>query len=79
MLTISLPFLPTPHGPFTWGLDPHNAVHNTVVLEELTFMTFHTETINPGKETLQQEILDKHYLRRQNKNTYYGQYLISPP
>ena len=61
------------HGPFTWGTDPHNAVHNAVVLEELAFMAFHTEAIKPGKETMQPELLDKHYLRKHGKNAYYGQ------
>ena len=61
------------HGPFTWGTDPHNAVHNAVVLEELAFMAFHTEAIQPGKEPMQQELLDKHYLRKHGKNAYYGQ------
>ena len=61
------------HGPFTWGTDPHNAVHSAVVLEELAFMAFHTEAIAPGKETMQQELLDKHYLRKHGKNAYYGQ------
>lgn len=61
------------HGPFTWGTDPHNAVHNAVVLEELAFMAFHTEAITPSKEPMQQELLDKHYLRKHGKNAYYGQ------
>ena len=61
------------HGPFTWGTDPHNAVHNAVVLEELAFMAFHTEAITPGQETMQLELLDMHYLRKQGKNAYYGQ------
>ena len=61
------------HGPFTWGKDAHNAVHNAVVLEELAFMAFHTEAIAPNKETMQRELLDKHYLRKHGKNAYYGQ------
>ena len=61
------------HGPFAWGKDPDNAVHNAVVLEELAFMAYHTEAICPGKETMQQELLDKHYLRKHGKNAYYGQ------
>lgn len=61
------------HGPFTWGADPHNAVHNAVVLEELAFMAYHTEAIAPGKETMQSKLLDKHYLRKHGKNAYYGQ------
>ena len=61
------------HGPFAWGTDPHNAVHNSVVLEELAFMAFHTEVMNPGISPMQQELLDKHYLRKHGKNAYYGQ------
>ena len=61
------------HGPFTWGSDPMNAVHNAVVLEELAFMAFHTEALNPQVQTMQQELLDKHYLRKHGANAYYGQ------
>lgn len=61
------------HGPFAWGTDPMNAVHNAVVLEELAFMAFHTEALNPGVASMQQELLDKHYLRKHGKNAYYGQ------
>ena len=61
------------HGPFAWGSDPMNAVHNAVVLEELAFMAFHTEALRPGKESMQQQLLDKHYLRKHGKNAYYGQ------
>ncbi len=61
------------HGPFTWGTNPHNAVHNAVVLEELAFMAFHTEIMNPGIAPMQQELLDKHYLRKHGIDAYYGQ------
>ena len=61
------------HGPFAWGKDPNAAVHNAVVLEELAFMAFHTEALNPGAGVMQQELLDKHYLRKHGKNAYYGQ------
>ena len=61
------------HGPFTWGKDPSNAVHNAVVLEELAFMAFHTAAMNPETGPMQQELLDKHYLRKHGKNAYYGQ------
>ena len=61
------------HGPFTWGSDPMNAVHNAVVLEEIAFMAFHTEALCPQKEPMQPELLDKHYLRKHGKNAYYGQ------
>lgn len=61
------------HGPFIWGDSPSNAVHNAVVLEELSFMALHTETLNPHIKPMQQELLDKHYLRKHGKNAYYGQ------
>jgi L-ribulose-5-phosphate 4-epimerase len=61
------------HGPFTWGTDPMNAVHNAVVLEELAFMAFHTETLNPEIVPMQSQLLDKHYLRKHGKDAYYGQ------
>lgn len=61
------------HGPFAWGTDPANAVHNAVVLEELAFMAFCTERLSPGKEPMQPELLDRHYLRKHGKNAYYGQ------
>lgn len=61
------------HGPFTWGTDPHNAVHNAVVLEELAFMAWHNIMMNPEIKPMQQELLDKHYLRKHGANAYYGQ------
>lgn len=61
------------HGPFAWGTDPHNAVHNAVVLEELAYMAYHTEMLNPKVGAMQQELLDKHYLRKHGKDAYYGQ------
>lgn len=61
------------HGPFSWGTDPENAVHNAVVLEELAFMALQTEALNPGIKPMQQELLDKHFLRKHGKNAYYGQ------
>lgn len=61
------------HGPFTWGTDAHNAVHNAVVLEEVAFMAFHTMALTPGLLPLQQELLDKHYLRKYGPDAYYGQ------
>ena len=61
------------HGPFAWGTDADNAVHNAVVLEELAFMAFHTLAINPDQKTMQQALMDKHYLRKHGKNAYYGQ------
>jgi len=61
------------HGPFTWGTDPMDAVHNAVVLEEVAFMNFHTMLLEPNIPSMQQELLDKHYLRKHGANAYYGQ------
>ena len=61
------------HGPFAWGKDAHEAVHNAVVLEEVANMALHTEQLNPQIPSMQQELLDKHYLRKHGKNAYYGQ------
>ncbi len=61
------------HGPFAWGIDPLNAVHNAVVLEEVAFMALHALHLNPALHPMQQELLDKHYLRKHGKNAYYGQ------
>lgn len=61
------------HGPFTWGTDARNAVHNAVVLEEVAFMAWHELIIAPEVSPMQQELLDKHYLRKHGANAYYGQ------
>lgn len=61
------------HGPFAWGKDAMDAVHNAVVLEELAFMAFHTIQLCPNISPMQQELLDKHYLRKHGENAYYGQ------
>ena len=61
------------HGPFAWGTDPQNAVHNAVVLEELALMALCTRIIFPDAPEMQPELLDKHYLRKHGKNAYYGQ------
>ena len=61
------------HGPFTWGTDAMDAVHNAVVLEEVAFMNFHTMMLESGIPPMQQELLDKHYLRKHGANAYYGQ------
>ncbi|MEG0911900.1 MAG: L-ribulose-5-phosphate 4-epimerase AraD, partial [Ruthenibacterium sp.] len=61
------------HGPFAWGTNAQNAVHNAVVLEELAFMAWHNQSFNPQIPPMQQELLDKHYLRKHGANAYYGQ------
>ncbi len=61
------------HGPFTWGKNPHDAVHNAVVLEEVSFMAWQNILFNKEIEDIDQNLLDKHYLRKHGENAYYGQ------
>lgn len=61
------------HGPFVWGTDADNAVHNAVVLEEIAYMNLFSRQLRPNLGAMQQELLDKHYLRKHGKNAYYGQ------
>ena len=61
------------HGAFAWGKDAAEAVHNAVVMEEVAFMDFIALSLEPGREPMQQELLDKHYLRKHGANAYYGQ------
>ena len=62
------------HGPFAWGSDPANAVHNAVVLEECAMMAWHNLALSGNTvRPMQQTLLDKHYLRKHGANAYYGQ------
>ena len=61
------------HGPFCWGKDAADAVHNAVVMEECAKMAFRCEVINPKVQPAPQELLDKHYFRKHGENAYYGQ------
>ena len=61
------------HGPFAWGKDAHEAVHNAVVLEEVAKMAYRAETINQRIQPAPQELQDKHYYRKHGANAYYGQ------
>lgn len=61
------------HGPFAWGKDAMEAVHNAVVLEEIAFMDWHAMAMNPNAGRMQRELLDKHYLRKHGPGAYYGQ------
>lgn len=61
------------HGPFTWGKDAKEAVHNAVVLKEVAKMAARCEQIDPKVNPAPQELQDKHYYRKHGKNAYYGQ------
>lgn len=61
------------HGPFTWGRDAKEAVHNAVVLEEVAKMAAWCEMLDPDVMTAPQDLQDKHYFRKHGANAYYGQ------
>ena len=61
------------HGPFAWGKNPNQAVHNAVVMETVANMAYHAEQINPQGTPIEQYLLDKHYMRKHGPNAYYGQ------
>ncbi|MEN8247405.1 MAG: L-ribulose-5-phosphate 4-epimerase [Bacteroidota bacterium] len=60
------------HGPFTWGNNAEEAVHNAVVLEEVAKMAFRSLQLNP-KSSMSQALINQHFLRKHGKNAYYGQ------
>ncbi len=63
------------HGPFAWGKDPEQAVHNAVVLEEVAMMAWHTEVLPAAQQAapLPDHVKEKHFLRKHGPNAYYGQ------
>jgi L-ribulose-5-phosphate 4-epimerase len=61
------------HGPFTWGKDAKEAVHNAVVLEEVAKVAFNTRVLNPKQGAIDTCLLEKHFLRKHGKGAYYGQ------
>lgn len=61
------------HGPFAWGKNAFDAVHNAVVMEECAMMAINTRIINPGITPIEQVLLDKHYQRKHGTGAYYGQ------
>lgn len=61
------------HGPFAWGKDAHDAVHNAVVMEEVAKMAWIARSINPHLHGIDDYLMDKHFLRKHGPNAYYGQ------
>lgn len=61
------------HGPFAWGTNAADAVHNAVVMEECADMAMNSILINPDVKQIEKELLDKHFLRKHGKDAYYGQ------
>ena len=60
------------HGPFTWGKDAFEAVHNAVVLEQVAKMAFISFSVNPSL-TMNPLLVEKHFSRKHGPNAYYGQ------
>ncbi|QRX64617.1 L-ribulose-5-phosphate 4-epimerase [Dysgonomonadaceae bacterium zrk40] len=60
------------HGPFAWGKDPHDAVHNAVVMEQVAKMAFISRQVNP-QLTMNPWLIEKHFSRKHGPNAYYGQ------
>lgn len=63
----------TNHGVFSWGTDPDNAVHNSVVMEEVAKMALKTEILRPDVKPAPDYLKDKHFFRKHGANAYYGQ------
>jgi L-ribulose-5-phosphate 4-epimerase len=61
------------HGPFAWGRDVAQAVHNATVLEVIARLNSETLRINPRVAPMQSSLLDKHFLRKHGPSAYYGQ------
>ncbi len=61
------------HGPFNWGKDAHEAVHNAVVMEEVAKMAFNTFALTPNVKPISDFLLDRHFLRKHGADAYYGQ------
>lgn len=61
------------HGPFAWGKDAHDAVHNAVVMEEVARMAWIARAINPQLKPIDSWLMDKHFMRKHGPNAYYGQ------
>ena len=60
------------HGPFSWGKDPDEAIHNAVVMEQVARMAYRTIALGNNR-SIDQYLLDKHYKRKHGKDAYYGQ------
>ena len=62
------------HGPFAWGKDAMEAVHNAVVLEEVAMMALNTELLSNNEIVkMPQDLIEKHFTRKHGPNAYYGQ------
>jgi L-ribulose-5-phosphate 4-epimerase len=62
------------HGPFAWGKDAADSVHNAVVLEEVAMMGAVSKFLAGGSlDPMPEALLDKHFFRKHGEGAYYGQ------
>ncbi len=61
------------HAPFTWGKSVAKAVEVAVAVECIAEMALMSMQLNPGLQAIEQELLDKHFLRKHGATAYYGQ------
>lgn len=61
------------HGPFAWGKNAHDAVHNAVVMEEVARMAWIARGINPDLKPIDDYLMAKHFMRKHGSHAYYGQ------
>ncbi len=61
------------HGPFAWGANVEEAVHNAVVMEEVAKMAWIARAINPRLRPMNQDLMNRHFERKHGVNAYYGQ------
>ena len=60
------------HGPFSWGKNAHDAVHNAVVMEQVAKMAYIAYGVNP-ELTMNKNLIKKHFYRKHGPDAYYGQ------
>jgi L-ribulose-5-phosphate 4-epimerase len=60
------------HGPFSWGKDADDAVHNAVVMEQCAKMAYISFFVNPDLK-MNPDLIKKHFQRKHGPGAYYGQ------
>jgi L-ribulose-5-phosphate 4-epimerase len=61
------------HGPFTWGMDPFEAVEHARVLEYVARMESTVRLLAPDAPRPEPFLVDRHFLRKHGRGAYYGQ------
>jgi L-ribulose-5-phosphate 4-epimerase len=61
------------HGPFAWGTDPMDSVHNALIVEQVAKIAMGTHLLDPDRVPLSEYLRKKHHDRKHGKNAYYGQ------